>query len=322
MKTKNSVVAIGVFDGVHIGHRAVIKTVVREAKAAGLRSIVVTFDPHPLKVLNPKHFVPSLISLKHRIDLIKRIGIDKVLVIKFNKRMANLSPEKFIRDAVIRDLSAKEIIVGEDFCFGKGARSGVKKLADITKKYFIKLKVVRPVKKKGLVISSTIIRRLIREGDIARASQLLGRPFSILGTVIGGAKLARTLGYPTANINPHHEAIPPSGVYAVKVVFKKNIYNGVLNIGIKPTFYNYGHDKEPTIEVHIFNFKERIYGRDIEIIFIRKLRGEKKFKKIDSLIRQIEKDEIRARKVLGRNKIQVARNCFTNNGDYDNMSAI
>lgn len=309
MKTKNSIVTIGIFDGVHIGHRAVIETVVREAKAAGLRSIVITFDPHPLKVLNPRHVIPSLISLKHRIELIKRIGIDKVLVMKFNKRMANLSPEKFIRDVVIKGLGAKEIIVGEDFCFGKGARSGVKELADIIKDtkiqrnkdtgYSVKLKVIRPVKKKRLIISSTVIRRLIMEGNIAQASQLLGRPFSILGTVIGGAKLARTLGYPTANINPHHEAIPPSGVYAVKIVLKRNIYNGILNIGIRPTFYNYGHDKEPTIEVHIFNFKERIYGKDIEIIFIRKLRAEKKFKKIDSLIRQIEKDEIRACNILG-----------------------
>ena len=288
---KKSVITIGVFDGVHIGHQAVIKKVVDRARRTELKSIVITFDQHPLKILDPRHFVPSLISLKHRIRLIKELGIDEVFVLKFNEKIASLSPERFIKDIAIKKLGAKEIIVGEDFSFGKGALAGVKKLGDIAKKYSIKLQIVKPVKKNSSVVSSTVIRRMISNGSIYEASQLLGRPFSILGTVVGGARLARKLGYPTANVNPHHEVMPPSGVYAVKVIFNGKVYKGVMNIGIKPTFYNHGHDKEPSIEVHIFNFHERIYGHDLEVTFIRKIRNEKRFNTIDSLIRQIKEDE-------------------------------
>jgi riboflavin kinase / FMN adenylyltransferase len=298
MSGKGSIVTVGVFDGLHIGHKAVIEKTVRRSRAKGLKSIAVTFDPHPLKVLHPKHFVPSLISLKHRIELFKKFGIDEVVVIKFNKTLANFSAEKFIKDILINSLGAREIIVGEDFCLGRKALAGVETLAKIGDKYSVKVNIVRHIKKKSHIVSSTIIRRLIVEGRIDEASQLLGRPFSIVGTVVRGTKLASKLGYPTANINPHHEAIPPSGVYAVKVIFKGKRYKGVMNIGTRPTFYDHGHDKEPTIEVHIFNFHERVYGKDMEIIFARKLRAEKKFKKIDSLIDQIKKDEIRARALL------------------------
>jgi riboflavin kinase/FMN adenylyltransferase len=298
MSRKDSIVTVGVFDGVHIGHKAVIEKTVRQARAKGLRSVAVTFDPHPLKVLYLKHFVPSLISLKHRIGLIKKLGIDEVVVMKFNKMVANLSAERFIKYILIDSFGAREIIVGEDFCFGRGALAGVKVLREIASKYSVKVNIVKHVKKNSHIVSSTIIRRLIVEGRIDEASQLLGRPFSIVGTVVRGTRLARKLGYPTANINPHHEAIPPSGVYAVKVVFRRKRYKGVMNIGTRPTFYNHGYDKDPSIEVHIFNFHERIYGKDMEIVFVRKLRAEKKFKKIDSLIEQIKKDEKRARALL------------------------
>ena len=294
MSRPRSVVTIGVFDGVHIGHRAVISQAVRRAKAGGLKSIVVTFDPHPLKVLRGKKSAPSLISLKHRIELIKALGIDRVLVVKFDKRIASMPAGKFIKDLIVKKLNAEIIVVGEDFCFGKGASSDVRELRKIARKHSIDVKMVKHLKKNGRIVSSTTIRNLVVEGNIKWASALLGRPFSILGTVVAGARLARSLGYPTANINPHHEAIPPSGVYAVRVKFKDRIYNGVMNIGTRPTFYDHGRDKEHSIEAHIFNFHEKIYGHDLEITFVRRLRAEKKFKTIDSLIQQIKKDESRA----------------------------
>ena len=293
-----SIVTIGVFDGVHIGHSAVIKEAVRQARSGGLKSIVVTFNPHPLKVLSGRKSVSSLISLKHRIELVKILGVDRVFVVKFNKRMAGMSAEKFVADIIVKKLNAKGIVVGEDFCFGKNALSGVKELRDIAKRYHIKVKIIRHLKKHGRVVSSTAIRRLVVGGKIQEASLFLGRPFSILGTVVGGARLARSLGYPTANINPHHETMPPSGVYAVKVKFRKGTYKGVMNIGVRPTFYDHGHDEEPSIEVHIFNFHKRIYGHDLEVVFIRQLRAEKKFKSIDSLIEQIKDDEAQARHIL------------------------
>jgi riboflavin kinase/FMN adenylyltransferase len=294
--SNKSVVTIGVFDGVHIGHRAVIMESVRRAARLGIKSVVVTFDPHPLKVLSAKDAAPSLVSLKHRISLIKGLGADRVLVLKFDKKMASMSAETFVKNLLAEKLNAETVIVGEDFRFGKDASSGVIQLKQIARKYSIGVKVMRHLKRNGRIISSTMIRKLVVNGNIDGASLLLGRPFSILGTVVGGAKLARILGYPTANINPHHEAMPPSGVYAVRVKLGQRCYKGVMNIGTKPTFYDHGRDEEPSIEVHIFDFHERIYGKDLEIVFVRRLRAERKFKTIDSLIKQIRLDEALARK--------------------------
>jgi len=301
MSVKNSVVTIGVFDGVHIGHRAIIKKVAREARTEGLESVVITFDPHPLKILKPHSFIPSLISLRHRVRLLKELGIDRVLVMKFDRKMAGLPAEKFIKDIIADRLRAKEIFVGEDFLFGKGASADTDELKTIAARFSMNVRVIRHVKVAGRIVSSSLIRRLVMNGDIKYASRLLGRPFSILGTVVRGAKLARRLGYPTANVNPHHEAMPPGGVYAVKVKFKGRALKGVMNIGIRPTFYDHGRDEEPSIEVHIFDFHGRIYGRDLEIIFVRKLRDEKKFNTIDSLIMQIKRDEQAARASLKDN---------------------
>src|SRR3989338_3161092 len=298
MSIKNSVVTIGVFDGVHIGHKAIIKKVAMRAKRIGAKSVVVTFDPHPLKVLRPRHFVPSLISLKHRVKLIKELGIDNVLVMKFSKKIASMPPEKFVNDIIIRRLNAKEIFVGEDFCFGKCAKGRADVLKAIGQMKGLKVSIIQHVKKERVIVSSSLIRRLVVSGQINKVSRLLGRQYSILGTVVGGSKLARLLGYPTANINPHHEAIPPCGVYTVKVRFKKKLFKGIMNIGVRPTFYDHGRDEEPSIEVHIFDFGYRIYGKDLEILFVKKLRNEQKFKTIDSLVEQIKKDERIARRCL------------------------
>lgn len=296
----NSVVTIGVFDGVHIGHKAIIKKVAMRAKMIGLKSVVVTFDPHPLKILRPRYFVPSLISLKHRVKLIKALGIDNVLVMKFSKKIASMPPEKFVNDIIIGRLNAKEIFVGEDFCFGKGAKGHADVLKAIGQMKGLKVNIIQHVKKEHVIVSSSLIRRLVVNGQIDKVSRFLGRQYSILGTVVSGSKLARLLGYPTANINPHHEAIPPGGVYAVKVRFKKKLFKGIVNIGVRPTFYDHGRDEEPSIEAHIFDFGYRIYGKDLEILFGKKLRNEKKFKTIDSLVEQIKKDERIARRCLAR----------------------
>lgn len=293
-----SIVTIGVFDGVHIGHRAVISRVLKRAKALKTMSIVVTFDPHPMKVLKSNHLVPSLISLKHRESLIKELGVDKVVVMAFDKKMAQMPPEKFIKNILIDKVKAGEIFVGEDFRFGKRASAGVATLKMLGKKSGLRINAVKHIKKDGRIVSSSLIRQLVVSGKTKKASSLLGRPYSILGTVVSGSRLGHLLGYPTANINPHHEAIPPSGVYAVRIKYRGRIHKGIMNIGVRPTFYDHGRDKEPSIEVHIFNFNQRIYGRDLEIIFVKKLRSERKFNQIDKLIGQIRKDSMQARRVL------------------------
>ncbi len=295
---KKSVVTIGVFDGVHIGHRAVIKKIVRRAKAVGAVSIVVTFDPHPLKVLGAGHLVPSLMSLKHRVRAIKDMGVDKVMVMKFDRRLSGMDPDGFIKNIIRKRLNAVEVFVGEDFCFGKGAGADIRALKRIGTAAGLKVYPVPAVRSEGRIISSSGIRGLVSAGRIREASKLLGRPFSILGTVVSGAKLARVLGYPTANINPHHEAMPPSGVYAVNVKLNKRLLKGVMNIGVRPTFYDHGRDAEPSIEAHIFDFHGSIYGKDLEIIFVKRIRAEKKFNTIDSLIAQVRRDEKAAKRLL------------------------
>ncbi|MDP3804898.1 MAG: bifunctional riboflavin kinase/FAD synthetase [Candidatus Omnitrophota bacterium] len=294
---RKSCVTIGVFDGVHIGHRKIIGKVVEAAKRVKLSSVVLTFDQHPLNILNTKSRVPSLISLKHRIKLIEELGVAYLVVLNFTKSFSRIPPEKFVRDILIKKIGAKIIYTGHDFYFGKAAEAGPELLKKLSFKLGFKAEIVKPVKVRGRVVSSSAIRDYISKGELEKAQALLGRPVSILGTVVKGTGLARHLGYPTANVNPHHETIPPTGVYAVRIKFGSRRFNGVLNIGTRPTFYS-PTDLEPSIEVHIFNFVGDIYGKDIEVLFVKKIREERKFKVIAGLVSEIKADEKKALQIL------------------------
>jgi riboflavin kinase/FMN adenylyltransferase len=300
---KSSVVTIGVFDGVHAGHVKVIRRAVARGRAAGLKSVVITFEPHPAKVLRRSSGVPSLISLDHRIRLIKALSPDYLVVLNFTKALAALTSEAFAKDILASHAGAKEAYVGDNFYFGKGAGAGPQELKKLGKRFGFKVAVVRSVKIDRKKISSSLIRKLITAGRLSEAAKFLARPVSVLGTVVSGANLARELGYPTANLNPHHEVIPPSGVYAVLVRHGKRLFKGVLNIGVRPTFYA-PRDREPAIEVHIFGFRERIYGHDLEVFFLRKIRRERKFRTKEDLIRQIGQDERAALTVVRRTGIK------------------
>ncbi|MBN1526809.1 MAG: bifunctional riboflavin kinase/FAD synthetase, partial [Candidatus Omnitrophica bacterium] len=207
---KSSVVTIGVFDGIHKGHEAVIKKTVERSKELGLKSMVVTFDPHPLKVVHPSPYVPSLISLGHRIKLIEKLGVDITVIVRFTRSIARLSAETFVRDLLTRRLGSREIYVGENFYFGKGAGASARTLKRMARLFGIKVRTVAPVIVDRRVVSSSVIRGLVTIGALGKAARFLGRPVSILGTVVRGSRIGRILGYPTANINPHHEAIPES----------------------------------------------------------------------------------------------------------------
>lgn len=297
---KATALAIGVFDGLHIGHRKIIERVVRDAKKLKVKSVVLTFDPHPAKVLHPKnHGVPSLISIGHRIKLIEELGVDILVVMDFSRALADLAPEDFARKVLADKLGAREVCVGDNFYFGKGCAAGVDDLNRFGRLFGFKVNVVKSIRMGRNIVSSSLIRKLITSGELRKASKLLGRRVSVLGTVISGARLARELGYPTANLNPHHEVVPPGGVYAVFVKFKEKTYKGVLNIGLRPTFYS-PRDRESAIEVHIFDFKGKIYGHDLEVFFVKKLRDEAVFAGKDDLVRQIKKDEEAARDALKR----------------------
>ncbi len=288
-KFKNPVVAIGVFDGLHLGHKQILKSVARTARDIKGTSIVITFYPHPQKE-------NDIYSLEHRLKLIREIGIGVCFVVSFNKAFENMEPEEFVRKILVDKISAKYIFVGDNFVFGKRARGNIKLLKDYSSLYGFKVKALKLLSKNRKAISSTLIRKLIRAGKLRAAEKLLGRRVSILGRVVKGFSLGRRIGFPTANINPQHDIIPAAGIYAVKIFLNKKEYDGVCYIGNKPTF-KLKHERT-FIEAHLFNFKGNIYGRELEIKFIRKIRGDRKFASIEALVEQIGKDIIFAKKLL------------------------
>ncbi len=293
---KKAVVTVGIFDGVHIGHQFILKKVIWRAKRIKGKSVVVTFNPHPLKILNPHNPPALLTSLNHRINLIARLGVGVCLVVNFTKRFCCLSPQNFIKNTLVRKIGMREIFVGNNFRFGCKQEGGIELLRVMGERFGFKVNCVNILKSRRSIISSTQIRLLIERGKINEAAHFLGRSVSILGTVIEGSARGRWIGYPTANVDPHQEAIPPSGVYAVEVKIGRREFFGILNIGTRPTFSL--AKKKPAIEVHIFNFKEDIYGRELEISFIRKLRGERKFLSSQQLAEQIERDCLKAKRLL------------------------
>lgn len=290
-RVERSVVCLGVFDGVHRGHRNILKAAVRKAHSVKGKSVVLTFWPHPQKE-------ESLYSLEHRIRLIEELGIDVCIAVNFNKNFSEISALDFVKNILLKKIGACYVYIGENFRFGRGAEGRLETLKKLSKECGFKLKIFKVSKIKNRPISSTYIRTLIKKGDLMAAQKLLMRPVSILGTVIRGASLGRRLGFPTANINPHHEIIPPFGVYAVKVIFEGKRLNGICNIGIRPTFKREDEYSKTHIELHVLDFSRDIYGKDLEVQFIKKIRDEKKFNSAVTLIEQIKKDIKIIRKIF------------------------
>jgi len=288
-KFKKPVVALGVFDGVHRGHKEILRAAVEKARKIRGTSIALTFWPHPQKE-------ESLYSLEHRLRLIAELGIDVCVVINFSRHFAKIKAKDFIKDILVDKIYAEYIYVGRNFKFGRNAEGNLAILNDLGKVYGFKARGFNIIKAAGLPISSTLIRSLIRRGKIRGAQRLLDRPVSILGTVIKGTSLGRILGFPTANINPHHEVIPDSGIYAVRIIFGKNKLKGACYIGTRPSIAT--GNKKTNVEVYIFNFHRNIYWKDLEIQFVRKIRSDKKFANLTNLSNQIEKDVVSAKKIL------------------------
>ena len=296
-----SVVTVGVFDGVHRGHGSVLKTLTGRARRLKKKSVVLTFFPHPASILHPDRPVPLLISLRHRLRLMEEYGVDIVMLMKFSARFSRMEAEPFIKEWLIDRLGMAEMVVGSDFCFGRAMGGDTALLERLGRKYGFAVRKAKPLCVNGRPVSSTYIRTLITQGEIDKAAHILGRPVAILGTVKEGTGRGRFLGFPTANINPHHEAIPPSGVYAVRVKLGAKEHIGIMNIGFRPTFQMEGpcqYLPEPTVEVHIFDFKGDIYGQNAEVILVKRIRSERRFKDGSTLRRQITRDAEAAREIL------------------------
>jgi riboflavin kinase/FMN adenylyltransferase len=289
-----SVITLGNFDGLHLGHQELIRKVIRRAKETDARSIVVTFRPHPLKILAPEKCPPLISIYEEKIKLFEKLGIDVLVKIPFTLEFAKMTPGDFVKGILCDMLGAKEIFVGFNYRFGRGREGNITTLKALGERLGFTVREVEQVSLDGEVISSTKIRHLLRDGEVEHAARLLGRTYTITGIVVKGDGRGKDLGFPTANIAPKHSIIPAHGVYAVRLFVRDRFYDGIANIGMRPTF-----DKNVlTVEVHVFDFNEDIYGEDISLYFIGKIRDEKRFGSADELIHQIRADVGIARDLL------------------------
>jgi len=287
--------AIGYFDGVHLGHQAVIRQARRMAQERGIQTAVMTFHPHPREVLGQVKMSRYLTPLPEKLEQFAQLGVDRTYVMRFDRDFAGLSRESFVEEVLI-PLRVQAVAVGFNFRFGHRAQGCAQDLDVLAKNRFI-AQVVMPVVVEGVTVSSTHLRRALGNGEIELARRILGRPYTVKGTVVRGDRRGRTIGFPTANVQPAEPyLIPKNGVYVVQVRRNGRIDAGVMNIGTRPTF----DDPVPrhTLEVHLFDVNEDLYGQTLEVAFLHFLREEKRFDSVDALVKQIQEDVAQARNWL------------------------
>jgi riboflavin kinase/FMN adenylyltransferase len=295
---KNAVITIGNFDGVHIGHQALFYEVIERSHVIDGTSIAMTFDPHPLRVLRKNHTPPLITLLEQKAELIERSGVDVLICVPFTLEFAAITAHSFVEDLLVRKIGMKAIVLGEDYSFGKNREGDIKLLNSLAPRLgfeVIVTSLIRSVQGVSERISSTAIRELVQAGEIQQACKMLGRHFQLRGTVVTGRdRGGKLLGFPTANLRIQDELCPKTGIYAVTVETRRGFHLGVANIGYSPTF----DDRQFTVEVHILDFSETIYGEKIRVNFVKRLRGEIKFASLEELKHQIGKDIDAARRIL------------------------
>ena len=275
-KYSPSFLTIGNYDGIHLGHQAILKKLISESKSNNILSSVMTFEPHPREFFSPKLAPKRIISLREKLEYFDELKIDHVFIVNFNDEFSRKSYLDFI-EILKKNIQAKKIIIGNDFRFGKQREGNIDKLIDSS----VDVCVMNKIEYKGERVSSTIIRESLAAGDLELAAMLLGRSYSISGKVVHGDKRGREIGFPTANIHMFHNRPPLKGVFAVKL---NNMY-GVANLGVRPTIAGFS---KLNLEVHLFNFSKNIYGKHAHVTFLKKIRDEKKFENIDALKKQIK----------------------------------
>ncbi len=293
--TAPSCATIGNFDGVHKGHQALLERVRNRAKSDNLHSMVITFDPHPLRFFSGKK-APPFITLTHqKLNLLQKTGVDFVFCQEFTRELAALEPETFVREFLVRGLRIKHLVIGHDYAFGKGRKGNFSMLKELGEMYGFSVERLDPVLVDGAVVSSTRVRDLIEQGAVWRARELIGRFYQVQGRVKKGEQRGGPmLGFPTANLFLSDELFPKTGVYAVWAEIKGKIYPAVANIGYNPTFGN----EYLSVEVHLMDYAEDLYGSELKVHFVQRLRGEKKFNGIEELKKQIGEDIEMGRKIL------------------------
>src|SRR5262245_51330838 len=289
-----SVVALGVFDGIHLGHRAILGAAVARGKARGARVVACTFDRHPMEILQPARAPVPLTTLAERLDLIAETGVELALVLAFTPGLASVEAEAFIKEIVVGRLRAQEVVVGYNHTFGRGARGDAALLCAVGAPIGLVTHVVPPLLVDGVPVSSSEIRTALKEGDVQRAARYLGRRYSIGGRVTRGDGRGRTLGFPTANLDPERPLLVPTGVYACRAEVLGGMHGSVVNVGVRPTF----GDNALTIEAHLLDITADLYDEPLRLHFVARLRGERKFAGVEALRAQIATDVEAGRRAL------------------------
>ena len=291
---RETAVTFGVFDGIHLGHQAVINTLLQRAAADNLMSVLVGFYPHPLAFLAPERCPPLLTPLAKRVKILQQFGIDEIVILSFDAQIATMSPESFVERVLLKKCRARHVVVGYACQFGKDRAGNAEGLAALSQNYTFDVSVVPPTEVNGTPVHSTRIREALAQGDLERSSELLGRPYSLVGHVVHGDGRGKEIGFPTANIETQNQVYPPNGVYAIRAKLEEQWLAGVLNIGMRPTF----NGANIQVEGHFFDFNEMIYGKLVEIFLVEKIRNERKFPSLEFLIQQIQRDIAAAAEIL------------------------
>ena len=286
---KESILTIGTFDGVHIGHNKILKRLIQDSKKNNLSSLVMTFFPHPRMILNKSHEIKMIDTIDEKINLLEKTGLDNLIIHPFDNNFSKIRAKEFVEEILVKKLKIKEIIIGYDHKFGKDREASVEDLKKFGQDYMFTVKEIPAQEIDSIAISSTKIRNAILNGEIEKCNKFLGRNFILTGKVVYGDGLGKKIDFPTANIEikETYKIIPKNGVYLVKTKINSNTYFGMMNIGIRPTVG--GTNK--SLEIHFFNFKDNIYGKNVSIEIIKKIRDEEKFSSIDHLKIQLKKDE-------------------------------
>ena len=295
---KRSVVTIGTFDGIHLGHQKILSRLIKSSKNKDLNSVVLTFFPHPRIILNKYNEVKMIDTLDEKIIHLNEIGIDSLIIHPFDRNFSLLSANQFIKDFLVDKLKIKHIIIGYDHRFGKGREASVTDLKNYANDYDFTVEEIKAQEIEKITVSSTKIRNSINQGDIKTTEKYLGRSFNLTGKIVKGDGLGKKINYPTANIfiEETYKIIPKDGVYLVETIIEDKLFNGMMNIGHRPTIGT----NVKSIEVHLFNFNEDIYGQVISIKMISKIRDEKKFSSIQALKEQLVKDENYCLKLINK----------------------
>jgi riboflavin kinase/FMN adenylyltransferase len=285
-------VTVGSFDGVHLGHQAVLREIDRRARTAGRASVLVTFDPHPLEVVNPDAAPPLLTTGPERLEILAQSPLDYVVILRFDRHLAGLTPESFVREVLLDRCSVRELVIGHDHGFGRGRSGDVDTLRTLGHRLGFAVDVVDAVDIAGQHVSSSRIRRAVTGGDLAGAAAMLGRPYGVVGRVEKGQQRGRLLGVPTINLTElsPRKLLPPDGVYAVRVEWRGGCGGGMMNQGARPTF----QDRGRVLEAHIFDFEGDLYGEWVRIEWVERLRDIERFASLDHLKTQLQHDRVRA----------------------------